>query len=174
MFTKIFISLGIAVILFLLYLVVKMYNPSWFDFEAEISAFSGKEMPENAPWIQKNAQVEPPRVLSSGGPSTPSMKAMPQEENRQSPDVIPSDPFVEASGSSQIEDSMRHPERMFSPGVQPTNTSSAVMSGVASNETHVSAQALQTFVPEMAQNGGDFMKGIAANDTLGEAEYAAF
>jgi hypothetical protein len=63
---------------------------------------------------------------------------------------------------------------MFSPGLKPSDTNSAVMSGVASNDTLVSSQNLQTFVPEMAQNGGEFMKGIAANDTLGDTEYAAF
>jgi hypothetical protein len=37
-----------------------------------------------------------------------------------------------------------------------------------------SPQALQTFAPEMAQNGGEFMQGIAANDTMSDKEFAAF
>jgi len=48
------------------------------------------------------------------------------------------------------------------------------MSGVASTYSQTSSQALQVFAPEMAQNGGEFMQGIAANDTLTDSEYAAF
>jgi hypothetical protein len=48
------------------------------------------------------------------------------------------------------------------------------MSGVASQASAVTSQAIQVFAPESAQNGGEFMQGIAANDTTGEAEYAAF
>lgn len=170
MFTKVLISLGIAVLLFIIYLVVKVYNPAWFD----VDTFSTKQLPAEAPWVQQSAPVEPPREIAPGGPSTPNMKALPEEEEVRPPAVTPSDPFVEENGPSEMKDNLRHPEHMFSPGLQPNNTSAAVMSGVASNESHTSAQALQTFVPEMAQNGGEFMKGIAANDTLGDAEYAAF
>ena len=171
MFTKVFIALGFAIVLFMVYLVVKMYTPSWFDTDT----FSAKEMPGPAPWIHKPMPVESPHVITPGGPSTPAMKAAPQEEEvAEPPAITPSDPFVEANSSSEIKDNLRHPERMFSPGIQPQSTTSDVMSGVASNVSHVTTQAIQTFVPEMAQNGGEFMKGIAANDTLGDAEYAAF
>ena len=171
MFTKVFIALGIAILLFLAYLAVKVYMPSWFENDT----FSVKKAPvhEDAPWIKADEQPED-GVTTPGGPSTPAMKAMPQNEETQPPVVTASDPFVEVNSSSDIQNNLRNPERMFSPGIKPQNTTAAVMSGVGSNESHVTAQALQTFVPEMAQNGGEFMKGIAANDTLGDAEYAAF
>jgi hypothetical protein len=48
------------------------------------------------------------------------------------------------------------------------------MSGVASTTSGNTSQAIQVFAPEMAQNGGEFMQGIAANDTLSDKEYAEF
>lgn len=168
---KVLIALAVAVLLFIVYLIVKFYNPSWFD----VDTFSTKEKHDDAPWIQQDLPASVPRVITPGGPGAPNMKPLPQtEEELPPPAVTPSDPFVEGNGSSEMSDSMRHPERMFSPGVQPKDSSSAVMSGVASNETQMTSQALQTFVPEMAQNGGEFMKGIAANDTFGDTEFASF
>lgn len=170
MFNKIFIALGIAILLFIVYLIVKVYNPSWFDADT----FSSKEMPGEAAWIQQQPPAGPPRTISPGGPGTPNMRAIPEQAEVEPPVVTPSDPFEEGVGSSDVKDNLRQPERMFSPGIQPIDTSSSVMSGVASNETQVTSQALQTFVPEMAQNGGEFMKGIAANDTFGDTEFASF
>ena len=164
MFQKVFIALGIAVSLFVIYLIFKACTISYFEVDNFVA---------EAPWVQQHPPVEPVRELAPAGPTSPNAKANAGEEVAP-PVVVARDPLDDPSGSNEIEDNLRHPERMFSPGVKPTDTRSVVMSGVASNETHVTSQALQTFVPEMAQNGGEFMKGIAANDTLGDTEYAAF
>jgi hypothetical protein len=163
MFQKVFIALAIAVSLFVIYLVFKAYTTSYFEVDSFVA---------EAPWVQQQPPVEPIRIVSSSGPTAPNAKPSSGEEVAP-PVVVARDPLDDPSGSNEIEDNLRHPERMFSPGVKPTDTRSLVMSGVASNETHASASQ-QTFVPEMAQNGGEFMKGIAANDTLGDTEYAAF
>jgi hypothetical protein len=164
MFQRVLIALGISVSLFVIYLVFKFYSTSYFEVDNFIS---------NAPLIEQQAPVEPLRIISPAGPNPPSARA-PTGEEVAPPVVTPLDPLEDANGSQNMKDTLRHPERMFSPGVQPRDTTSSVMSGVASNETQVTSQALQTFVPEMAQNGGEFMQGIAANDTLGDTEYAAF
>jgi hypothetical protein len=167
MFNKVLIAVGLAISLFVVYLLVKMYAPSLM-----LDTFASTPAP--APWIQQTVVDTPPRVTVSGGPNTPSMKAMPEVVEAQPPAVADHDSFEETASSAEFTETLRHPERMFSPGLKPSDTNSAVMSGVASNDTLVSSQNLQTFVPEMAQNGGEFMKGIAANDTLGDTEYAAF
>lgn len=165
MFNKVLIALGVAIGLFVVYLVVRMYYP-----QVMLDTFTTtSEKPAPAPWVQQ-AAPSVPQVVSPGGPSTPSLKALPEEVEPQPPAVTPRDSFEEANSSAEFTGALRHPERMFGPGVKNTDTNSVVMSGVASNES----QSLQTFVPEMAQNGGEFMKGIAANDTLGDTEYAAF
>jgi hypothetical protein len=49
----------------------------------------------------------------------------------------------------------------------------AVASGVASPNVPLN-QALQSFSPEFAQNGGDFIEGgIFANDTFDTAQFSA-
>lgn len=164
MFQRVLIALGIAVSLFLIYLIFKAYSTTHIDVDTFIS---------KAPLIEQQPPVEPLRAISPAGPNPPNSKA-PKDEEVAPPVVTPMDPLEDAKGSQNISDTLRHPERMFSPGVQNRDTNSLVMSGVASNETQVTSQALQTFVPEMAQNGGEFMRGIAANDTLGDTEYAAF
>jgi hypothetical protein len=63
---------------------------------------------------------------------------------------------------------------MFSPGVKNNNTTLRVSSAVDTPSVQVTSQALQTFSPETAQNGGFFMQGISANDTQSDAEYATF
>ena len=169
MFNRILIALAVAVAAFVAYLLVKAYKPSWFDFDSFASVQAA------APPIEYQPPVEPPRIVSPSGPSPPSAAPPPPQEGRQAPpDVTARDPLDDPNSSENLQDNLRHPERMFGPGVNPTDTDRSVMSGVASSRSQTSSQALQTFAPEMAQNGGEFMQGIAANDTLTDSEYAAF
>ena len=64
---------------------------------------------------------------------------------------------------------MRHPERSFGPGVDNTGTKRSVNSGTASDSVN---SAVSSFSPEFAQNGGNFMEGISANDMGAGSEYA--
>jgi len=165
MFTKILIALFLAVALYVLYLFFTTPK-SWSDNET-----FAPEMPAVSPPVEQQARVEPPRVISPSGPNPPNAQA---GEESPPPEVTARDPYDDPNSSGNLKDNLRHPERVFSPGVAPRDTGMGVMSGVASNASAVTSQAVQVFAPESAQNGGEFMHGIAANDTTGEAEYAAF
>ena len=169
MFNRILIALAIAVFAYVAYLLLKAYRPSWFGFD------NFESIPAGAPLLEVQERVEPPRIITPAGPSSPNAVAPAISEERQpSPGVTAHDPLDEPNGSENVQDNLRHPERMFSPGMKPTETDRSVMSGVASTYSQTSSQALQVFAPEMAQNGGEFMQGIAANDTLSDTEFAAF
>lgn len=175
MFNRILIALALAVVGFVVYLLLKSYKPSWFGFDSFAST------PAAAPPVELHARVEPSHIISPAGPSPPNVApspAAPEErqvpEEREPPDVTARDPLDDPNSSNDLQDNLRHPERMFSPGVKPADVDRSVMSGVASSRSLTSSQALQTFAPEMAQNGGEFMQGIAANDTMSDTEFAAF
>lgn len=170
MFNRILIALALAVLAFVVYLFLKAYKPSWFGFDTFAST------PAAAPPVELQARVEPSHVVSPAGPSPPNVAPAPaQEEEREPPpDVTARDPLDDPNSSGDFQDNLRHPERSFSPGLKPTDVDRSVMSGVASSRSMTSPQALQTFAPEMAQNGGEFMQGIAANDTMSDTEFAAF
>jgi len=169
MFSRILIALAVAVAAFVAYLLLKAYKPSWFGFDHFTSV-------QAAPTIEYQPPVEPPRIVSPSGPSPPSAapQPLPQEERQAPPDVTARDPLDDPNSSENLQDNLRHPERSFSPGLKPTDVDRSVVSGVASSRSMTSSQALQTFAPEMAQNGGEFMQGIAANDTMSDTEFAAF
>ena len=172
MFSRILIALAFAVVAFVVYLLLKAYKPSWFGFDTFESIQAA------APSIQFQPPVEPPRMVSPSGPNPPNAapaRPLPQEEEAQAPpDVTARDPLDDPNSSENLQDNLRHPERSFSPGQKPTDVDRSVVSGVASSRSMTSSQALQTFAPEMAQNGGEFMQGIAANDTMSDTEFAAF
>jgi hypothetical protein len=171
MFNRILIALALAVVAFVVYLLLKSYKPSWFGFDSFSST------PAAAPSLELQARVEPPRTVSPAGPNPPNVAPQPptpEEERQPPPDVTARDPLDDPNSSGDLQDNLRHPERSFSPGLKPTDVDRSVMSGVASSRSMTSSQALQTFAPEMAQNGGEFMQGIAANDTMSDTEFAAF
>jgi len=161
MFTKILIALFLAVAVYVTYLFFTTPK-SWTDNDT-----FAPEMPAMSPPVEQQPRVKPSRVVTPSGPNPPNAQA---GEESPPPEVTPQDP----NSSGNLKDNLRHPERVFSPGVAPRDTGMGVMSGVASNSSAVTSQAIQVFAPESAQNGGEFMQGIAANDTTGEAEYAAF
>jgi len=61
---------------------------------------------------------------------------------------------------------------MFNSGVDHTGTKRAVESGISGNTTEAPAP-VGKFSPDFAQNGGEFMTGIFANDlTKGGGNYS--
>jgi hypothetical protein len=60
---------------------------------------------------------------------------------------------------------------MFGPGIM--NDSLEPVPGVASYASQVTEDAHQTFGPEFAQNGGNFMGDVAANDTSLKTGYSS-
>lgn len=131
------------------------------------------EVPARAPIITQPIP-EPPRMVAPGGPNSPSAKPIPDLPPVRLPGPTDSDPYDEDYGSSDIKDNLRQPERLFGPAPSDNDTQLAVASGVASPVNQVVSQALQTFSPDFAQNGGQFIEGgVFANDTTEVPNYSA-
>ena len=164
MLNKVFLAVFVAALLYFGYLILQKHLLS--------EAF---EVPAPAPPVYLDPPADIPRTISPGGPSAPS-QATPPSEYRQPrlPGPEDSDPYDETYGSSQMKDNLRYPERFFGPAPEPANTQIALESGVAGIENAEVSQAIQTFSPEMAQNGGQFIEGgIFANDTIDNPNYSA-
>lgn len=115
-----------------------------------------------------------PRDVAPSGPSPPNARVSNEEANKNVVhSVVPRDPQDESYGSQDIKDNLRYPERMFGPGVVNGGNKILQNSQVASKKIISSTQPIQTFSPEMIQNGGD-MDGIAANDTELNQNFASF
>jgi hypothetical protein len=86
-----------------------------------------------------------------------------------SPEVQAIDPFEDSNMEAPIKDSMRHPELSFGPGMDNSGVKKAVASGVM----HKGALSSESpFSPEFAQNGGQFMGDVTANDLSHDDTYA--
>lgn len=119
---------------------------------------------------------EPERVISPGGPNSPNQLPPPTHDTTERlPGPEDSNPLEDSYGSSNMEDNMRYPERLFGPAPKPKETAVAVDSGVASRLNSGVNTALQTFSPDYAQNGTEFIPGgIFANDAFDNPNYSAF
>jgi len=126
-----------------------------------------------APVLQHQPVIYPARNVVPGGPSTPNQAPDYTEERMTSPEVA-NDPYAPNEESAAIPERLRHPERMFQPGPDNSTRGIAEASGIASASASQAGNALQTFTPEFAQNGGEFMQGIMANDSSDPGMYSAF
>ena len=121
----------------------------------------------------RQAPVYPQRELSPSGPSAPSQEP-PHHQVIVHRDPSPTDSYHEHHESSDIPETLRHPERSFRAPPLNDNTSIAVQSGIASDIVQVSSDNSQTFQREVIQGGGEFMPGIFANDTYNDTSYSTF
>lgn len=126
-----------------------------------------------APVMESQPIIYPTRTVSPGGPSSPSQRAPPQEVRVTSPEVA-NDPYEPTEESAAHPERMRHPERMFEPAPANSSVDIGDASGIASASASQANHALQAFTPEFAQNGGEFMQGIFANDSAEPGMYSAF
>jgi hypothetical protein len=153
--SKILIVVFIAVILFGIY--------SWYTTRNSDGFYP--ETQEYAPAEVHKVLIEVPedRVVASSGPNPPNQesRALPQIM----PEETPFDPQDKGYESAEIPERLRHPERMFSPGMVNDEIQDSIASGVASNAQQVTNNAYQTFGPEFATNGASFLdNGVMAND----------
>ncbi len=179
MYNRLLIALGVAISLYVTYLLVKTYRPHWFGYDTFVpyTAVAKEEIPAPAPPVEQQPRVEPPLVVTPSGPNPPNAVPNPSadyEPPEVPPEVEAHDPYDSPNSSSNLQDTLRKPQRLFSPGVMPTDNRLVMDSGVASPFTQVTSQSLQTFTPELAMNGGEFMRGIAANDTTQDMNFASF
>ena len=130
-------------------------------------------VPIGAPMIEHEPRIYPARNIVSGGPSTPNQMAHPDEVRMASPEVA-NDPYMTNEESASHPERLRHPERMYQPA--PTNSTHEIAdaSGIASSASVQASNAMGSFTPEFAQNGGEFMQGIMANDSAEPGMYSAF
>ena len=185
MFETLGLALGLAILLFVGYLLVNAYYPSLFAAKRE--SFVMKAPPSGPPVVNPiNVPVTPPpaptpppkadppmekRVVSPGGPNAPNAAAPPDTPASLSPEVNPIDPYDDKNMEAPIEDSMRHPELSFGPGVDNSGMNRLATSGVGSAK--VTASESQ-FSPDFAQNGGSFMGSVFANDLSKDDRFATF
>lgn len=148
---------------------------SWYTTKGTYDGFMDLNKQHYAP-----AEVEEPpveasltRIVSPGGPSAPNQRPPRDISATVAMDERPFDPQDDTYESAEIPERLRHPERMFGPGLENTTTDDAVAAGTASYAQQATDQAYQTFGPEFAQNGGTFMDGIIANDTSINQSYSS-
>jgi hypothetical protein len=165
--SQIVLAVLLAGILFLAYqLYLNLKTPKYVIEETFIAA---------APVVTQPIP-EPERVVAPGGPSSPNQLPPPTHDtNVRLPGPEDSDPLDDSYGSSNMKDNMRYPERLFGPAPSPQATSIAVSAGNASTLNSGVNVALQTFSPDFAQNGTEFIPGgIFANDVGDNPNYSAF
>ena len=177
MFNKTLFAVGITVLLFVGYLFAQYYMFGKERFE----------VPMVAPPVVQQVSAEPERVVSPGGPApsdlgrqgpgAPNQMPLPSraESVERLPGPVDKDPYDETYGSSNMKEELRHPERFFGPAPTADNVAIARASGVAGLPGSTTPQAVQTFSPDFAQNGGEFVDGgIFANDTADSPNFSAF
>jgi len=126
-----------------------------------------------APIIEYAPIIYPARKVVQAGPSSPNQPADYSEERMTSPEIA-HDPYGPNEESAAHPERLRHPERMFQPAPDNTTHSIAEASGIASASSSQAGHAMSSFTPEFAQNGGEFMQGIMANDTTEPGMYSTF
>lgn len=133
------------------------------------------EMPGPAPPVSRPIAMLP-RDVASGGPNSPSAKSLPSPPTI-APEEQPTDPYFNNGGPVPLEDSLRNPERSFSPAPMNNDTNISVGSGIASHGGQPGGGEVQHFSPELVASGGAYMDGIMANDmgvNSDKFQFAAF
>lgn len=118
-------------------------------------------------------QEQEPRIISPSGPGAPNERA--PADSFVVPPEEPYDPQEQPYESSEHPNRLRYPERLYGPGLEANDKTSAVESGIASSSHQATMNAYQVFGPEFAQNGGVFMEenGVIANDSSIETGYSS-
>lgn len=129
---------------------------------------SSQPVPSPAPPVRQVPVQEENRIVSPGGPGAPNAM-IPEVKATISPEAAPMDPYEDMNMEAPIRDSMRHPELSFGPGIDNKGTKK----GPASGTMHTRALSSESpFSPEFAQNGGQFMGEVTANDLSHDDTYA--
>lgn len=171
MFQNILTIVSVFLIVYIVYKVGFLVWNKYYKPPPSIDTFKSSQptpLPVN---LQEVTQPppEPVRVVSPSGPNPPNVAAPPSEAVRI-PEERPNDPYDQAESQVPIKDTMRNPERSFGPNVDNSGVQRSIASGTASNAISTS---MSSFSPDFAQNGGDFMEGIKANDFSAGDEYAS-
>ena len=173
------VLLWILLAIFLVYAVYriyvlymkKYYTPSLKNSVDDFQEKQIKSTPaptfvnESAPPMESRGAVMP------SGPNPPNTAAPPNKSAEMLPEERANDPMDQVNSTVPIKDNLRHPERMFNAGGDHSGTKRAVEAGIAGDTTGAPAP-VGKFSPDFAQNGGEFMSGIFANDLTGDSNYS--
>lgn len=162
---RIYTAVIVAFILFAIY--------SWYTTNQTYDGFDINSQSYEPANVYIPPTEAPERVIASGGSSTPNQMAPPNMPPVIINEERPFDPQGNVHESADLPEKLRHPERMFGPGLQNEDVDSAVAAGTASYANQETEKAHQTFGPEFAQNGGLFMNGVMANDITLKNEYSS-
>jgi hypothetical protein len=152
------------------FVVYSLFRDHLFD-SADMEPFvaqSPSALLSPAPVLVRQAPVYPERNISPSGPSPPSQAPSTDEMVVYGPPQA-SDPYQGEQESSEIPETLRHPERAYRPAPAQQHTAIAQQAGLASPVS--SGPASST---EMIQNGGEFMSGVFANDSFDDTSFSAF
>ena len=138
-----------------------------------MDGFKNLDTSSPAPVIEREPTIYPARRIVESGPNSPNQMAHPDEVRMSSPEVA-NDPYMPNEESASHPERLRHPERMYQPAPQNTTHEIAEASGIANSASVQASNAMGSFTPEFAQNGGEFMQGIMANDSSEPGMYSAF
>jgi hypothetical protein len=144
-------------------LMKKYYSP---NVTGVSDNFQGKQIASTpAPSLVKETapSMEPTGPHTPAGPNPPNAAAAPNRPAEILPQESANDPMDQVNSTVPIKDNLRHPERMFNAGGDHSGTRRAVEAGIAGDTTGAPAP-VGKFSPDFAQNGGEFMTGIFAND----------
>ncbi len=117
--------------------------------------------------------MAPPRTIQPSGPSAPS-QAAPLDTARVITAPQATDPYAEPNEGANAPEQLRYPERMFRPAPANDAVDMIVDSGIGGMAQQQTANANQTFAPDFAQNGGQFMGEVFANDMDIPTNYSDF
>jgi hypothetical protein len=154
-------SVLVAVIIFAVY--------SWYTTRATPEYFDVNSQQYEYPGAPSPVVHAPERTVAPSGPNPPSQLSKKAAVIVQ--DERPYDPQEQPHESAELPERLRNPERMFGPGL--ANDSTETVEGVTSYASQVTEDAHQVFGPEFAQNGGNFMSGVMANDTSLKTDYSS-
>lgn len=162
-------------------MLLRAYKPDWFRVPGlRVEPFAqtrapstinipAQPIPAPAPAVRQPPPAEEERTVAPGGPAAPNAAASGMQPTTITPEAAPMDPFDNANMEAPIRDSMRHPELSFGPGVDNRGIKKGAASGVM-NKGALSSES--PFSPEFAQNGGQFMGDVTANDLSHDDTYA--
>jgi hypothetical protein len=158
-----------VVVAFLVYALYSWYSiPQYDGFDINSQKYSQPNLPAPAPCPLPVQE----RIVTPGGPNAPGQKA--PNQRVVVPEEEPYDPQDQTYESAEHPERLRHPERLYGPGLEQDDSVTAVESGIASKSYQQTMNAYQSFGPEFAQNGGAFMEnGVVANDTSMNSEYSS-
>jgi hypothetical protein len=164
--SRIAVAVFLALVLYAMYSWISTPLSEGFDINSQ-NYSTYKPLPTEV------TPVLPPKIVSPSGPGAPNERA--PDTSFVAPPEEPYDPQEQTYESSEHPSRLRYPERLYGPGLEANDTTTAVESGIASSSHQATMNAYQVFGPEFAQNGGVFMEenGVIANDSSIERGYSS-